>query len=331
MAIPIILSAANKAKQKEASAIVASMIKAASAYQTEYEQLPSNMGDISEYARFQKCIANNIEIEGASICRNYLPVEVEGNDVLFYSSSGNYKVEMRATNTGDDQSIYQVKANPNGEGYALNGSAVVGCYKPLNRISVIKEYSSKANERGPQEYISCEPQPILPPNESIAFGPDSGLPCREVKPLPAKITNGYVYLSGRGRRSVPIVPVDISVGDKSWRVEGATAPISNTYNDDRWLEVFAEEVEAVINESEGEYSAEVDEANPGSIKIYGPSGNTQNDITMRIDNSERSRLSRGAYPYAVPALGNRRDNWDQKTYEIPDPSNEETTTVCDGR
>ena len=52
---------------------------------------------------------------------------------------------------------------------------------------------------------------------------------------------------------------------------------------------------------------------------------------MRIDNSERSRLSRGAYPYAVPALGNRRDNWDQNTYEIPDPSNEETTTVCDGR
>ena len=40
IAIPQFMSAADKAKQKEASAIVASMIKSATAYQTEYGALP---------------------------------------------------------------------------------------------------------------------------------------------------------------------------------------------------------------------------------------------------------------------------------------------------
>ncbi len=97
VAIPQIMSAVNKAKQKEATFIVASMIKASQSYHTEYGELPADMGGISEYAKFQKCIANNIEIEGASVCKETTPVAVETNDVLFYSSSGNYKVEMMSS------------------------------------------------------------------------------------------------------------------------------------------------------------------------------------------------------------------------------------------
>ena len=47
--------------QKEASVIVSSIIKAAKAHQAEWGLLPSDMGDISQYAKFQKCITNNSE------------------------------------------------------------------------------------------------------------------------------------------------------------------------------------------------------------------------------------------------------------------------------
>ena len=47
IAIPQFMSAADKAKQKEASAIVASMVKSATAYNTEYGALPQNMGEMS--------------------------------------------------------------------------------------------------------------------------------------------------------------------------------------------------------------------------------------------------------------------------------------------
>ena len=42
IAIPQFMTAADKAKQKEATGIVAALIKAATAYQTEYGGLPSN-------------------------------------------------------------------------------------------------------------------------------------------------------------------------------------------------------------------------------------------------------------------------------------------------
>ena len=173
----------------------------------------------------------------------------------------------------------------------------------------------------------------LPPNESTLFGPDSGLSCREAKSLPAGISSEYVYLSGRSRLSVPIVPVDISIGNKSWRIEDVTSPIDNTYSDKRWLETFAEAAVSVINDSDGDYSAEIDPNNSQSIKIYGPTGDIQKDIKMKIDSGERGRLSRGVYPYAVPSLGTFNDNWDEnkQAYVINDESDGQTTTVCDGR
>ena len=77
-------------------------------------QLPENMGELSKFARLQKCVASNIESEGSSVCRDSSPVAVGQDDLLFYSSSGNYKVEMRKAYTIDENLVYQVKANPNG-------------------------------------------------------------------------------------------------------------------------------------------------------------------------------------------------------------------------
>ena len=55
IAIPQFMTAADKAKQKEATGIVSALIKAATAYQTEYGSLPQYHVDLSEFAQFQKC------------------------------------------------------------------------------------------------------------------------------------------------------------------------------------------------------------------------------------------------------------------------------------
>ena len=322
IAIPQIGSVTNKAKQREASMIIASILKASQSHQAEYRSLPLDMGDISEYAKFQKCVANNVKTQGGNACKTAVAVAVEDTDRQFYSSSGHYKIEIQ---TSDDPLVFQVKANPNGKTFSSTGSAVVGCYKPETGISHLKEYSSKANDTGAKSHINCDPQSILPPNESIAFGPDSGLSCREAKSNPVALNKGYVYLSGRSRSSVNLLNLDISIGDTSWRIEGVTSPIENTYNDDRYLQAYASKIESVINESEGEFSAEIDPNNPGSVKIYSPAGDEQNNFEMKIDYRDPTALhnsiSSTTNPYAYPGVDALNTN----------QNDDETTTVCDGR
>ena len=179
----------------------------------------------------------------------------------------------------------------------------------------------------------------LPPNTSEKFGPDSGLSCREVKINPAKFKMGHVYLSGRSRRSVPVLAVDIILGNKSWRVEGVRAPIDGPawQNDDRWLKAFAAKAEETINDSKGKFSAEIDKKNPGSLNIYGPTGNMQKNIELKIDTTDPispgNNVFSGTNPYAYPAIGSMSNDWHYRypKYTSENPKEIETTTVCDGR
>ncbi len=165
IAIPQFMSAADKAKQKEASAIVASMIKAATAYQTEYGALPQNFGELAEYAKFQECpdTAGDVEGEGGRVCKNATPGPVADDAVSFFASSGHYAVEMLyphaesgTTSIGTLANlIFQVKANPNGGAYATNGSAVVGCYNPTAATAQVYEYTAKSADKGVKDYKDC--------------------------------------------------------------------------------------------------------------------------------------------------------------------------------
>ena len=150
IAIPQFMSAADKAKQKEASAIVASMIKSATAYQTEYGALPKNMGEMSEYARFQKCPnptpeGGDVSEDGGSVCKATNPIAVADGDTQFYSTSGHYDIQMKLTDTN---TILKVLAIPNGGAFKKNGSGVTGCYNPSAGVSQVKEKSSKTADRG---------------------------------------------------------------------------------------------------------------------------------------------------------------------------------------
>ena len=178
----------------------------------------------------------------------------------------------------------------------------------------------------------------LSSNTSIKFGPDSGLSCREVDKTLAKFSTGHVYMSGRSRRSVAVLGVDIVIGNNTWRVEGVRSPIRWDYqNDDRWLKAFIKKAESVINESEGNFSAEIDPNNSGSLNIYGPTGKVQNNIELKIDpsdpNSPNNSVFAGTNPYAYPALNSMADNFNYRSpkYTSENTKKIETTTICDGK
>ena len=44
--------------------------------------------------------------------------------------------------------VFQVRANPNGGAYAKNGSAVTGCYNPVDATSKVYELTAKGTDRG---------------------------------------------------------------------------------------------------------------------------------------------------------------------------------------
>ena len=147
IAIPQFMTAADKAKQKEATGIVAALVKAATAFQTEYGDLPTDAGDIEEYARFQRCNQTGMETEGGKVCKGTDPVEVPGTATSFYSTSGNYFIEFQTADVNSD-TVFQVRAQPNGGAYATNGSAVTGCYNPVDATSKVYEKTAKAADRG---------------------------------------------------------------------------------------------------------------------------------------------------------------------------------------
>ena len=92
--IPPFNKSINKSRQKEATLIVNSIIKSSQSYYGIYGFLPLNIGQLSKFAKFQKCNAYNVDTLGRKVCKNKLPNLVEKKDVIFFSPSGNYKIEI---------------------------------------------------------------------------------------------------------------------------------------------------------------------------------------------------------------------------------------------
>jgi len=155
IAIPQFMTAADKAKQKEATGIVAALVKAATAYQTEYGALPETAGELEEYAKFQECTDGAKLTKGGKVCKGSTPGPLADDAVSFVTSSGNYLVEFTTATVSGDV-IFQVKANPNGEAYATNGSAVIGCFNPVDSVSEIYEFTAKKADKGAgKAYRNC--------------------------------------------------------------------------------------------------------------------------------------------------------------------------------
>lgn len=158
IAIPQFMTAADKAKQKEATGIVSALVKAATAYQTEYGVLPINAEELSEYAKFQECYATQVATRGGAACKvsgtNTVVRPVGPTATSFYTTTGNYQVSFRNGGT-ETEPLFQVLANPNGNPYSANGSAVTGCYNPVAAISEVYEFTAKQTDKGQKAYRDC--------------------------------------------------------------------------------------------------------------------------------------------------------------------------------
>ena len=164
IAIPQFMTAADKAKQKEATGIVSALVKAATAYQTEYGVLPENAGELSEYAKFQECIADEVAERGGAACKvdasqASVVQAVEEDATEFYTTTGNYLITFQTTSgtPGDENNppLFQVLANPNGNPYRDNGSAVTGCYNPVAAVSEVYEFTAKQADKGQKDFRGC--------------------------------------------------------------------------------------------------------------------------------------------------------------------------------
>ena len=157
IAIPQFMSSADKAKQKEATGIIAALVKGATAYNTEYGSLPINAGQLEEYAKFQECSITQVPLvgsRGGAACKDEIPSKVPEDATSFYTSSGHYFVEFDGTTqNAAGEFIFLVIANPNGDGFVRNGSAVSGCFNPAQSVSEVYEYSAATADRGDGKLI----------------------------------------------------------------------------------------------------------------------------------------------------------------------------------
>jgi len=182
----------------------------------------------------------------------------------------------------------------------------------------------------------------LPPNESIAFGSDSGLSCREVRPYSAQLSNGSVYMAGRdSQRNVVVQPVTLKVGSQSWEVKNVVIPeikavpyyLETGGADIKWLDLWAIEAAAVINNSDGKFSAEVDASTPGSLKIYSPKGtlvdNVEMEVDLTVDGKGVNQIGAGINRFAYPTFSKK---WGKGHFSSTEGQEKiKTTTICDGK
>ena len=93
LAIPTFLDASNKAKQVEASTLLAGYLKASQAYFTENQMLPKSSKDLGEYVTILSCNTKN----KPKVCIDRAPIDLSNVEAkTWYTPSGNYEIEIEA-------------------------------------------------------------------------------------------------------------------------------------------------------------------------------------------------------------------------------------------
>ena len=133
IAIPSFQNAGDKAKQKEASTLVSSYIKAAQAYFTEYSMQPQNASHLGQYVAISGCRQLNPQWCKTNAATNYTTSGTRS----WNSPSGYYQIIT--TNSG---TRFFVRAIPGGQ-YANSGFGVAGCYNSSTGSAKVVEATTK--------------------------------------------------------------------------------------------------------------------------------------------------------------------------------------------
>ena len=145
IAIPSFQNASDKAKQKEASSMIASYLKAAQAYYTEYGQGVTFSSQLGEYVNVTGCRQfdpqycknnNNATVNWSSTNRNQ-----------WFTPTGNYRIEMQLNGS-----------RLNFLGYPHNttsGLGVIGCYDYSSGATRLKENGGSEKGSNFVRNINC--------------------------------------------------------------------------------------------------------------------------------------------------------------------------------
>ena len=145
IAIPSFQNASDKAKQKEASTLLGSYLKAAQAYYTEYGQLAYRTNEIGQYVSVSACRYNN-----AQQCKtnnNAIVNYSNTGQTQFYSPTGNYQIRLeRRSGT-----MLNIRAIP----MSASGLGAVGCYSTTSGATKLNEMTG--TQKGPSAVrnITC--------------------------------------------------------------------------------------------------------------------------------------------------------------------------------
>ena len=133
IAVPAFNASADKAKQKEASTILGSYVKAAQAYFTENSAWPQTRAELSQFVTVTGCSTNN-----AAACKTSAPVNYSGFGGAgnWFSPSGLYEIRWvpGATST--------FTAVPTGT-FANSGYGTSACFNSATGSTKVADSTTK--------------------------------------------------------------------------------------------------------------------------------------------------------------------------------------------
>tara|TARA_E500000331_G_scaffold116412_1_gene113684 strand:- start:15374 stop:15931 length:558 start_codon:yes stop_codon:yes gene_type:complete len=144
IAIPSFQNASEKAKQKEASSLIASYLKAAQAYYTENSLTPNRSNHIGQYITVTGCRQGNPQYckTNNSSLINYS----NASRNQWYSPNGHFNIRMEQS--GTRLNFRALPVSPSGIG-------VVGCYDTFSGATKLKENDMSQKGAGNVRNINC--------------------------------------------------------------------------------------------------------------------------------------------------------------------------------
>ncbi len=147
IAVPQFISSADKSKQKEASLMLSSYLKAAQAHYVEFSAVPISAEGLKTFVSVSECRNSG----GAAECKGTTSHSVNDSSRQWFSPSGNYNVQIEGRND-----IFRARAVPHGGTYSANGYGVKACFNPETGNSQIWE-NTGADQQGQRfmGFTSC--------------------------------------------------------------------------------------------------------------------------------------------------------------------------------
>ena len=136
IAIPSFQNASDKAKQKEASVLLASYVKAAQSYYVEYGALPRTSQDLGNYISVTACCTVCSGRQTPQYCKASAPINLNNRSVNNWNSpSGLYAIGMYIRSNQ-----LQFTANPTAW---FQGYGVGACFSGITGSSKVSENIDK--------------------------------------------------------------------------------------------------------------------------------------------------------------------------------------------